>query len=111
MSDAQKWKYMTDWSDMPDMYVVQVESDGILWKLEAHSVPLALVPEVRLIRADRVAALIREAEARGMERAAEHVVDHAKTAARIGQDQANGLLRSAEAAIRAEAAALRGKGE
>lgn len=51
MSD---WKSMVDWSDLPDVYVTKAEcANGMFWKIEACSVPFALGPEVRLIRADK----------------------------------------------------------
>ena len=72
MMDATEWKDTADWSGLPDVYVAKAEcQQGMFWRIEACSVPMAIGPEVRLIRADRVAKLITEAEARGMERAAE----------------------------------------
>lgn len=71
MTDAPEWKTMADWSDLPDCYVTKAEcQQGMFWRIEACSVPMAIGPEIRLIRADRVAALIREAEDRVWERAA-----------------------------------------
>lgn len=69
--DAHEWKPMADWSGLPDVYVTKAEcQQGMFWKIEACSVPMAIGPDVRLIRADRVAQQLADAEARGMERAA-----------------------------------------
>jgi len=63
MSDAPEWKNMADWSDLPDVYVTKVEcQQGMFWRVEASSVPMAIGPEVRLIRADVSAARIADLE-------------------------------------------------
>jgi hypothetical protein len=55
MSD---WKNVADWSGLPDVYVTDVEQlDGVVWRVQACSVPLATAPEVRLVPAARIAAL------------------------------------------------------
>lgn len=47
------WKDTADWSAMPDVYVTRAQvSDGMFWRIEACSVPMAIGPEVRLVRAD-----------------------------------------------------------
>ena len=56
MSDAS-WVDMADWSDLPDVYVTKAErQQGMFWRIEACSVPMAIGPEVRLVRADVHAA-------------------------------------------------------
>lgn len=48
---------MADWSDLPDVYVTKAEcQQGMFWRIEACSVPMAIGPEVRLIRADKMLA-------------------------------------------------------
>lgn len=45
---------LADWSGLPDVYVTSAKLvDGIFWEITACSVPMAIGPEVRLIRADR----------------------------------------------------------
>lgn len=61
-----EWKNMTDWSDLPHVYVTKAEcQQGMFWRIEACSVPMAIGPEVRLITASEaeamVAAALREA--------------------------------------------------
>ncbi len=46
-------KNMSDWSGLPDVYVTGAKSDGIVWQIEACSVPMAIGPEVRLVHATR----------------------------------------------------------
>ena len=46
------WQSMSDWSGMPDVYVTKVEcQSGLIWRIEACSVPMAIGPEVRLVNA------------------------------------------------------------
>ncbi len=57
MSEAPKRKDMADWSGLPDVYVTSVNLiDGVAWEITACSVPMAIGPEVRLVRADLFAA-------------------------------------------------------
>ncbi len=68
MTDMPKWEAITDWSDLPDVYVVRADrAQGMFWRVEACSVPMAIGPEVRLIRADVVEARIAEAVAKERE--------------------------------------------
>ena len=61
MSDL---KNMTDWSGLPDVYVTKAECrQGMFWRIEACSVPMAIGPEVRLIRADLHEAAVAAARA------------------------------------------------
>lgn len=69
-----EWKNMTDWSDLPHVYVTKAESQqGMFWRIEACSVPMAIGPEVRLITASEadamVAAALREAARAAVEAA------------------------------------------
>ena len=60
MTDAP-WINMTDWSGLPDVYVTKAEcQSGMFWRIEACSVPMAIGPEVRLVRADLHAAALDE---------------------------------------------------
>lgn len=54
-----------DWSDLPrDLYVTRVlRPDHVVWEVSACSVPLAIGPEVRYVRADAYAAAVIRAEA------------------------------------------------
>lgn len=126
--DAPEWKTMTDWSGLPDVYVTKAEcQQGMFWRIEACSVPMAIGPEVRLTLAHPealaaspvVQAMLREARAEGMERAAEadfpdswrddaHEV-HAGPGLKAQRTWAAGF-QACRNAIRAEAAAVR-KGE
>lgn len=69
MSDIPKWLNMADWSDMPDVYVTKAEcQQGMFWRIEACSVPMVMLPEVRLIRADIARAELEAAVAAERER-------------------------------------------
>lgn len=47
-----EWETMADWSGLPDVYVTSVRRlQGMFWEITAASVPMATVPEVRLVRA------------------------------------------------------------
>lgn len=49
---ALVWESMSDWSGLPDVYVTKAErAQGMFWRIEASSVPMAIGPEVRLVRA------------------------------------------------------------
>ena len=62
MTDAP-WITMTDWSGLPDVYVIKAEcQQGMFWRIEACSVPMAIGPEVRLVRADIHAAALDKIE-------------------------------------------------
>ena len=67
------WNNMTDWSNLPDVYVTNVKcQDGIVWRIEACSVPMAIGPEVRLVLADKARADAQAAVALALEEAAEN---------------------------------------
>ena len=69
MGDIPKWLNMADWSDMPDVYVTKAEcQQGMFWRIEACSVPMVMLPEVRLIRADIARAELEAAVAAERER-------------------------------------------
>ena len=55
---------LSDWSSLPaDIFVTNAKGDGIAFDVSCCSVPMALVPEVRYVRADIAAARIAELEA------------------------------------------------
>lgn len=76
MTDAP-WITMTDWSGLPDVYVIKAEcQQGMFWRIEACSVPMAIGPEVRLVRADiHAAALDRIAELEAAVKSADNYID------------------------------------
>lgn len=48
-----EWENMTDWSGLPEVYLTVVQrKQGMFWRVEACSVPMAIGPEVPLIRRD-----------------------------------------------------------
>lgn len=105
--DAPEWKPMTDWSGLPDVYVTKAEcQQGMFWRIEACSVPMAIGPEVRLIHTARVAQQLADAEARGMERAA-NIAENADYPWAQGDhlnqmDASDATARAIAATIRAE---------
>lgn len=68
MTDAE-WKPMTDWSGLPDVYVTKAEcQQGMFWRIEACSVPMAIGPEVRLVPAHKLTGALARAEKAEQER-------------------------------------------
>jgi hypothetical protein len=71
---APDWEDMADWSGLPEVYLTKVQrQQGMFWRIEACSVPMAIGPEVPLVVRDpavlaalpevkaMVAAAVREA--------------------------------------------------
>ncbi len=53
MSDAPEWEDVSDWSGLPEVYLTKVQrQQGMFWRVEACSVPMAIGPEVPLVRRD-----------------------------------------------------------
>jgi hypothetical protein len=88
MTDMPEWETVTNWSDIPDVYIVRAElSHGMFWRVEACSVPMAIGPEVRLIRADVVEARIAEAVVKEREACAPYLKDGETPAERIERER------------------------
>ncbi len=50
MSDVPEWEDVADWSGLPEVYLTKVQrQQGMFWRVEACSVPMAIGPEVPLV--------------------------------------------------------------
>lgn len=83
MSDAPKWEDVSDWSGLPEVYLTKVQrQQGMFWRVEACSVPMAIGPEVPLVvRHPAVLAELPEVKAliaAAVEETAQHIVSEAE---------------------------------